>query len=125
MADELTIAQKKSQLTLSLLAFAVALLAAIAGLTYITLAYRTSGLAAGNVMTGNLKVTLKLITEKTATTEAWSGNTLDASRVEYYPTYVLVTANGVTHLLPIERLKQFDVSHTASVEGTKAAPQSK
>lgn len=68
--------------------------------------------AATASITGKLKVTYDLITHKTATTETSGGGTIAATRVEFFPNYVLVTdADAATMLWPIDRLKRLEVQH--------------
>ncbi len=68
--------------------------------------------AATASITGTLEVTYDLITTKTPSTESSGGGTIAATRVEYFPNYVLVTdAKETTMLWPIDRLKRFEVQH--------------
>ncbi|MEI8019186.1 MAG: hypothetical protein WCH39_13365 [Schlesneria sp.] len=76
--------------------------------------HRFTALSAGSAdVTGKLTVSYNVITSKTANTEESSGSTLNATRVQYFPSYVLVTTtSGVTYLWAIERLKKLEVSQT-------------
>lgn len=111
MTDELNVAAKGPHSKLALIALCIALVTAIVCLAFTANEKRPSNI----VITGNLQVSYMLITSKTATSEEASGSTIAASRIEYFPNYVLVTtAGGVTRLWAIERLKKFEVSHAPS-----------
>ena len=115
MNHEPAAARTESPSKLALIALCFALVTAVIGLAYTATAKQPSS----GVMTGNLEVSYMLITSKTATSEEASGTTIDASRVEYFPTYVLMTTrNDVTVLWPIDRLKKLEVSR---VDTAKAA----
>ncbi len=108
MADEPHDVAKESAWNLPLIALCVALVTAVVCLAYSAIAQRPRN----SVMTGNLNVTYMLINEPQ--TNLVFEKTINATRVEYFPNYVLVTANDVTHLWPLDRLKEFDVSTVSS-----------
>ena len=111
MADERNVLTREMHSKLALVTLCVAFVVAVVCLAYIANTKRQSS----TVITGNLQVAYMLITSKTATSEEASGSTINASQVEYFPNYVLVTtADGTTHLWPIERLKKLEVSRSAS-----------
>ena len=113
MIDDATITAKNSGSILLQLTLSVALIVTIGGLVYIA-SQRHQGeptLQANAVVTGQLQVSYMLITSKTESTEEASGSTIDASRVQYFPGYVLVTTkNDATMLWSIDRLKKFEVT---------------
>ncbi len=114
MTGELTDATRDSRSTLPLIALSIALIAAIVGLIYTANVERPSVAPSHAVVTGDLQVSYMLITSKTANSEESSGSTINASRVEYFPTYVLVTTRSdVTVLWTIDRLKKLEVSRVA------------
>lgn len=95
------------------LALAVALIIAVAGHVYNAQAQTQpdSAIPAYPTVTGQLRISYMLITSKTATSEEASGSQIDASRVQYFPEYVLVTTtNGATVLWAVDRLKSLEVT---------------
>lgn len=95
------------------LALSVALIVAIAGLVYNANAQTPSDSANPEYPTvnGKLRVSYMLITAKTAASEEAIGSQIDASRVQYFPEYVLVTTtNGATVLWAVDRLKSLEVT---------------
>ncbi len=115
MNNETAAAKTQSPPTLALIAMCLALTVAVIGLAYAATVKEPSP----NVMTGKFDVSYMLITSKTPSSEEASGATISASRVEYFPSYVLVTTqNDVTVLWPIDRLKKLEVSR---VDTGKAA----
>ena len=117
MTDDRTTSARNSGLMILQLAISAALIAAIGGLIYIANVNRQANPAvpAHAVMTGKLQVSYMLITSKTATSEDASGSTIDATRVEYFSAYVLVTTeSGATVLWAIDRLKKFEVVRVES-----------
>ena len=118
MNDEPVAAKTDSPSRLALIALCFALAIAVIGLAYTATVKQPSN----PVITGNLSVSYMLITSKTATSEEASGSTIDASSVEYFPTYVLVTTRDeATVLWQIDRLKKLEVLHV----DTAMAAQSK
>lgn len=106
MNDEPVAAKTESPSRLALIALCFALAIAVIGLAYTATVKQPSN----RVITGNLSVSYMLITSKTATSEEASGSTIDASSVEYFPTYVLVTTRDeATVLWQIDRLKKLEV----------------
>jgi len=91
--------------------FAITTLCMVIALVVVCLAFRgTINRPSSSVITGELQVSYMLITSKTASSEEASGGTINASQVEYFPNYVLVTTDhGTTHLWSIDRLKKFEV----------------
>ena len=92
------------QLTLS-----VALIVTIGGLIYTANLQRhtDSAVPAHAVITGQLQVSYMLITSETQA----EGSTIGASRVQYFPAYVLVTTKSdVTFLWAVDRLKKLEVT---------------
>lgn len=107
MNNEPAAAKTQSSPTLAFIAMCFALTVAVIGLAYDATVKEPSP----NVMTGKLDVSYMLITSKTPSSEEASGATISASRVEYFPSYVLVTTqNDVTILWPTDRLKKLEVS---------------
>ena len=109
MADETLSPSNTCGSSISVTSLSVALIAAIGGLVY------TSSNAAkrseSNDVTGKLTVSYNIITSKTASTEESMGSTIEATRVQYFPSYVLVTTtSGVTYLWGIEQIKKLEVS---------------
>ena len=100
--------------TTSVVSLSVALIAAVGGLIYTSaINHRIVTQSAGTAdVNGKLSVSYNVITSKTANTEESSGSTINATRVQYFPSYVLVTTeNGVTYLWAIERIKKLEVSN--------------
>ncbi|MEZ6058437.1 MAG: hypothetical protein R3C01_17185 [Planctomycetaceae bacterium] len=95
------------------LAMSAALIVGVGWLAYLESFGRRppQGNSAMKVIEGDLLVEYMLITSKTASSESSSGLTLPATRVEYFPNYVLVTnSKDVTILWSLDRLKTFEVS---------------
>ena len=115
MNDEPVAAKAESSSRPALIALCFAFAVAVIGLAYTA----TVKQASNRVLTGNLSVSYMLITSKTATSEETSGSTINASTVEYCPTYVLVTTRDeATVLWQIDRLKKLEVLR---VDAAKAA----
>lgn len=117
MIADSTNAARPSYVKLAPLALSVALIVAIAGLVYTAAARRQTDFAnpAHAVITGKLRVSYMLVTSKSASTEESSGSTIDASRVQYFPGYVLVTTtNDATVLWAVDRLKMLEVTEIAT-----------
>ncbi len=113
MADETSSPAKSCGLSTSIVSLAVALVAAVGGLVYTSVINHHFALqSAGSTdVTGKLTVSYNVIVSKTASTEESMGSTIDATRVQYFPSYVLVTTtNGVTYLWAIEKIKKLEVS---------------
>lgn len=113
MNDEIINKDKASKHLFLQYALATALLAAIGGLVYVASLRNTvyTLLHSNQALTGHLEVSYNLILSKTATSEESIEATLEASRVEYFPNYVLVTGPGEkTYLWPTDRLKKFEVT---------------
>ena len=113
MADESLNDSKCCQSSTSVVSLSVALITAIGGLIYISgNSHRFAAQSAGTAdVTGKLVVSYNIITSKTANTEESMGSTIDATRVQYFPSYVLVTTtSGVTYLWAIENIKKLEVS---------------
>ena len=113
--DEPVAAKTESPSRLALYALCFALAIAVIALSYTATVKQPSN----RVIMGNLSVSYMLISLKTATSEEASGSTIDASSVEYFPTYVLVTTRDeATVLWPIDRLKKLEVLR---IDAAKAA----
>ena len=113
MTNDATNAAKNLASMLLQLALSVALIVTIGGLIYTANLQRhtDSAVPTDAVITGQLQVSYMLITSKTATSEEASGSTIAASRVQYFPAYVLVTTkNDVTVLWAVDRLKKLEVT---------------
>jgi hypothetical protein len=110
MADAPQVIANESASKHLLTALCAALVTAVVCLAYSANVERPQN----SVITGNLNVSYMLITLKTDSTEQSSGSTISATRVEFFPNYVLVTGNDVTRLWPIDRLKKLDVSVVSS-----------
>ncbi len=109
MVDETPIAPKNSATLICVVSLSAALIAAIGGLVYTSSNSNRS--AASTDVTGKLTVSFNLITSKTANTEESTVLSFNATRVQYFPSYVLVTTtSGVTYLWAVERIKKFEVS---------------
>lgn len=118
MNDEMTNKDKAPKHLFLQYALATALLAAIGGLVYVASLRNAINtlLNSNQVLTGHLEVSYNLLLSKTANSEESIEATLEASRVEYFPNYVLVTGpEEKTYLWPTDRLKKFEV--------TRAKPQ--
>jgi hypothetical protein len=114
MVDESLNDSKCCQSSTCIVSMSVALIAAIGGLIYTSgNNHRFAAQSAGTAdVTGKLTVSYNIITSKTANTEESMGSTIEATRVQYFPSYVLVTTtSGVTYLWAIERIKKLEVSH--------------
>ena len=60
---------------------------------------------------GNLRVRYSIVTLQTDTTRETNGGEIAATRVTYFPTYVLVTeSDGTSLLFPVEKLQRFEVA---------------
>ncbi len=95
------------------LALAFALTIAIAGQVYNANArpQPDTAIPAYPAVTGKLRVSYMLTTSRTAASEEAIGSRIDASRVQYFPEYVLVTTtNGATVLWAVDRLKSLEVT---------------
>lgn len=115
MNEEIISKDKASKQMFLQYALATALLAAIGGLVYVASLRNTINtlLHSNQALTGRLEVSYNLILSKTANSEESIETTLEASRVEYFPNYVLVTGPGEkTYLWPTDRLKKFEVTRT-------------
>ncbi len=113
MTNEILSPTKGCGLSTSIVALSVALVVAVGGLVYTSGINRHFALqSAGSTdVTGKLTVSYNVIVSKTASTEESMGSTIEATRVQYFPSYVLVTTtNGVTYLWAIERIKKLEVS---------------
>ena len=113
MNDEMINKDKASIQLFLQYALVTALLAAIGGLVYVASLRNTINtlLHSNQVLTGQLEVSYNLILSKTANSEESIETTLEASRVEYFPNYVLVTGPGEkTYLWTTDRLKKFEVT---------------
>lgn len=113
MNEEIINKDKASKQMFLQYALATALLAAIGGLVYVASLRNTINtlLHSNQALTGRLEVSYNLILSKTANSEESIETTLEASRVEYFPNYVLVTGPGEkTYLWPTDRLKKFEVT---------------
>jgi hypothetical protein len=113
MADETLHSSTNCGLLTSVVSLSAALIVAIGALAYtcvINHGYAAQGAGSADV-TGKLTVSYNVIISKTANTEESMGSTMEATRVQYFPNYVLVTTtNGVTHLWAVERIKKLEVS---------------
>ena len=117
MVDETLKAHPNCGSSTAILSLSVALIAAISGLVYTTMInHHFATLSAGSAeVTGKLTVSYNVIVSKTANTEESMGSTVNATRVQYFPSYVLVTTtSGVTYLWAIERIKKMEVSHASA-----------
>lgn len=113
MVDETLSPSKGCGLSTSVVALSVALIAVVGGLVYASgINHHFALQSAGSTdVTGKLTVSFDVIISKTANTEESMGSSIEATRVQYFPSYVLVTAtNGVTYLWAIERIKKLEVS---------------
>ena len=109
MVDETFSPSNNRGSSTAVVSLSVALIAAIGGLVYTTSINHLS--AAPTDVTGKLTVSYNVITSKTASTEESMGSTIEATRVQYFPSYVLVTTtSGVTYLWAVERIKKLEVS---------------
>ena len=95
-------------------ALCLALLGAVGGLVFELLAKNSPVPSAASEsateIVGKLEVTYMVITRKTATSEDAGGGTIEASRVQYFPNYVLVTRkDDVTILWAVDKLKKLEV----------------
>lgn len=71
---------------------------------------RPSSQTAATTVEGNFEVTYDLVTLETPTTTRSSGGQVEAIRIDYFPSYVLVTStNSTTFLWRIDRLRKFEV----------------
>jgi len=115
MADDATNAAKNSASMLIQLTLSVALIMTIGGLIYtVNLQSHTdSAVPIHTVVTGQLQVSYMLKTSKTTPAGAVLGETIAASRVQYFPGYVLVaTKNDVTILWTVDRLEKLEVTRS-------------
>ena len=113
MVDESLNASRCCQSSISVVSLSVALIATIGGLIYTPgNNHRFTAHSAGTAdVTGKLTVSYNIITSKTANAEESMGSTIEATRVQYFPSYVLVTTtSGVTYLWAIEKIKKLEVS---------------
>lgn len=113
MTNDATNAAKNSVSMLLQLTLSVALIVTIGGLIYTAnmQLHTDSAVPTHAVITGQLQVSYMLITSKTSTSEQARGSTIAASRVQYFPAYVLVTTkNDVTVLWAVDRLKKLEVT---------------
>ena len=113
MADETLHSSTNCGSSTSVVSLSAALIVAIGALAYTSVikhGYAPPGAGFADV-TGKLTVSYNVITSKTANSEESMGSTIEATRVQYFPSYVLVTTtNGVTYLWSIERIKKLEVS---------------
>ncbi len=113
MVDESLNRSTCSESSLSIVSLSVALIAAIGGLIYTSaISHRFSAQSPGAIdVTGKLSVSYNVITSKTTNSEESIGSTVNATRVQYFPNYVLVTTtSGVTYLWAVERIKKLEVT---------------
>ncbi|MGA0038805.1 MAG: hypothetical protein ACO3NZ_03060 [Pirellulales bacterium] len=69
---------------------------------------------------GSFEVTYEVITLETPSTTQSGGGTIDAIRVDYFPSYVLVTRyDDTTFLWPIDRLRRFEVKRLKASDGAR------
>lgn len=110
-------AKTESPSRIVLIALCLTLAIAVIGLVYVA----TEKQPSTRIITGNLAVSYMLITSKTAASEAASGGTIEASSVEYFPTYVLVTTRDqLTILWQIDRLKKLEVLRTDTANAAQS-----
>lgn len=71
---------------------------------------RPSSQTAATTVEGNFEVTYDLVTLETPATTRSHGGQVEAIRIDYFPSYVLVTStNSTTFLWRIDRLRKFEV----------------
>lgn len=117
MTDDASDTANNPGLMLLQLSVCVALILAIGGLAYTANSGRpTDAVASTHAdITGQLQVSYMLVTSKTASSESTSGSTISASRVQFFPGYVLVTTESdLTVLWAVDRLKKLEVARIES-----------
>jgi hypothetical protein len=71
---------------------------------------RPSSQTVATTVEGSFEVSYDLVTLETPTTTQSSGGQVEAIRIDYFPSYVLVTStNNTTFLWRIDRLRTFEV----------------
>lgn len=120
MTDDVNSAGRNSPLFLLQASLCFALIMTIGGLIYtssqrpeaMTVSADTSS-SANAVIAGSLRVSYTLINSSGTTSSEF-----EASRVEYFPTYVLITqlSDKVITLWPVDRLAKLDVTRTGLME---------
>jgi len=88
---------------------ACVLIMTVAGLVA-SMPRRPSSQTVATMVEGSFEVSYDLVTLETPTTTQSSGGQVEAIRIDYFPSYVLVTStNNTTFLWRIDRLRTFEV----------------